>query len=75
LINQAINTLNAEPTACAIVAKSAAVMNAARSTGVATIGYARTAADHDNLGPAHPGTIIADLVCAEMDLTKRTSAA
>ena len=52
-------TLNAQSTACAIVAKSAAVVDAARSTGAATIGYAP--ADREYLATTHPGAIVASL--------------
>ncbi len=52
-------TLNAQSTACAIVAKSAAVVDAAQSTGAATIGYAP--ADRENLATTHPGAIVASL--------------
>jgi hypothetical protein len=62
-------TLNAQPTACAIVAKSAAVVDAARSTGAATIGYAPLAAKI--WATTHPGAIVARLADLVLRLRSR----
>jgi beta-phosphoglucomutase-like phosphatase (HAD superfamily) len=62
-------TLNEQPTACAIVAKSAAVADAARSTGAATIGYAP--AHRENLATTHPEAIVASLADLVLRLRSR----
>jgi beta-phosphoglucomutase-like phosphatase (HAD superfamily) len=61
--------LNAQPMACAIVAKSAAVVDAARSTRAATIGYAPT--DREKLATTHPGAIVASLADLVLRLRSR----
>jgi hypothetical protein len=62
-------TLNAQPMACAIVSKSAAVVDATRSTGAATIGYAP--ADRENLATTHPGAGVASLADLVLRLRSR----
>jgi hypothetical protein len=62
-------TLNAQPTACAIVRKSASVVDAARSTGAAIIDYAP--ADRENLATTHPGAIVASLADLVLILRSR----
>jgi beta-phosphoglucomutase-like phosphatase (HAD superfamily) len=69
LIRHALTAINADADACAVVAESPAVIEAAKSMGAATIAYAPHAETHDHLDATHPGVIVASL--ADIVLTLR----
>ena len=70
LIELAVDTLHAEPSTCTMLSGSPVVLESAHATGIASIGYASKAGEHEQLATAGFGAIATSLA----DLTLRLRA-